>query len=123
MTGPFGTEQEARQAAHEVVAPEPGWSILRSAGNRELLTRALAAAGVDLGAYDERILSWLAGWEDATCAVIAGWVTRAAGNRCQRCGKPAPEGNDWCAACEDQDAAQALTVLREAASEQPGDAS
>ena len=75
--GPFRTEQQARAAAHQAVAPEPGWSILRDAGNRQLLTGALTAAGVGLGAYDERIVSWLAGWEDSICAVIAGWITRA----------------------------------------------
>jgi hypothetical protein len=32
---------------------------------------------VELGAYDDRILRWLAGWEPATCAVIAGFVSRA----------------------------------------------
>ncbi len=122
MTGPFGTEQQAREAAHLVVAPEPGWSILRAEGNRELLTRALAGAGVETGVYDERILAWLAGFTDATCAVVAGWISRAAGNRCRRCGRPAPDGNDWCAACEDENAAQALEVLREAASGEPGGA-
>jgi hypothetical protein len=122
MTGPFSTEQQARESAHEVVAPEPGWSILGAAGNRELLTRALDGAGVALGAYDERILVWLAGFTDATCAVVAGWVTRAGGSRCQRCGRPAPEGNDWCAACEHENAAQVLAVLREAASGEPGGA-
>lgn len=60
--------------------------------------------------------------EDATVAVIAGWITRAASSRCQRCGKPAPEGSDWCAACEDRDAAEAPAVLRPAAGEQPGGA-
>lgn len=78
LSAPFGTEQEAREAAHRAVAPEPGWSILRSGGNRELLARALAGAGVEMGAYDERILAWLAGWDDAICAVVAGWITRAA---------------------------------------------
>ena len=76
--GPFHTERQARAAAHQAVAPEPGLSILRVPGNRELLTGALTAAGVELGAYDERIVSWLAGWEDSICAVIAGWITRAA---------------------------------------------
>ena len=78
IAGPFETEQEARAAAHQAVVPEPGWSILWPAGNRELLARALEGAGVELGVYDWRILSWLAGWEDATCAVVAGWITRAA---------------------------------------------
>lgn len=30
-----------------------------------------------VGAFDARILAWLAGWEPETCAVIAGLVTRA----------------------------------------------
>ena len=78
LAAPFETEDQAREAAHQVVAPEPGWSILRAAGRRELLTLALSGAGVEMGAYDERIAAWLAGWDDATCAVIAGWITRAA---------------------------------------------
>jgi hypothetical protein len=32
---------------------------------------------VELGAYDHRILVWLAGWEPTICAVIAGLITRA----------------------------------------------
>ena len=39
---------------------------------------ACTAAGVRLGAYDHRILVRLAGWEPATCAVIAGMITRPA---------------------------------------------
>ncbi|HUY45622.1 MAG TPA: hypothetical protein VMV92_07835 [Streptosporangiaceae bacterium] len=34
-------------------------------------------AGVTLGAFDARILAWLAGWEPETCAVLVGLVTRA----------------------------------------------
>jgi hypothetical protein len=37
---------------------------------------------VDLGAYDLRIVSWLAGWERQTVAVVAGWVQRAAIRAC-----------------------------------------
>lgn len=32
-------------------------------------------------AYDDRIAEWLGQWEDATVAVIAGWVARAAAAR------------------------------------------
>lgn len=46
-------------------------------GNRRLLEEACTATGVRLGAYDHRILLWLAGWEPSTCAVIAGLITRA----------------------------------------------
>ena len=88
MTGPYDTEQQARAAAHAVVTPEPGWSILRKSGNHEVLARALADAGVDLGAYDTRIAAWLSGWEDSVCAVVAGWVTRAAHGRNERPSAP-----------------------------------
>ena len=30
-----------------------------------------------MGAYDRRILAWLAGFEPQTCAVVAGLITRA----------------------------------------------
>jgi len=75
--GPFETEREARAAAHEVVRPEYGWSILRKSQNQFVLKRACEAAGVELGAYDQRILDWLSGFEDSMCAVVAGLVARA----------------------------------------------
>jgi cell division protein YceG involved in septum cleavage len=43
-----------------------------------ILRDLLAAAGVELGAYDERIAAWLAGWEWSTVTVIASWIQRAA---------------------------------------------
>jgi cell division protein YceG involved in septum cleavage len=43
-----------------------------------ILRDLLAAAGVELGAYDERIATWLAGWDWSTVAVIASWIQRAA---------------------------------------------
>lgn len=76
--GPFQTERDARAAAHAAMAPEAGWSILRSPQNRLLLEEACKAAGVELGAYDAQILGWLAGFEDSTCSAVAGLVTRAA---------------------------------------------
>ena len=88
MTGPYDTEREARAAAHAVVTPEPGWSILRKSGNHEVLARALADAGVELGAYDTRIAAWLSGWEDSVCAVVAGWIARAARERKERPSAP-----------------------------------
>jgi hypothetical protein len=42
-----------------------------------LLTGACETAGVTLGAYDARIIRWLANWEPETCAVFAGLITRA----------------------------------------------
>lgn len=56
--------------------PGPGTPVPH---NRRILTGALGAAGVDLGGYDEFILEWLATTSNPeTCAVVAGWVTRAA---------------------------------------------
>jgi hypothetical protein len=41
------------------------------------VTGALGAAGVELGAYDERIAAWLTTWDPETVAVVLGWVERA----------------------------------------------
>jgi hypothetical protein len=54
--GPFETEREACAAAHEVVRPEPGWSILHKSQNLFVLEQACETAGVELGAYDRQIL-------------------------------------------------------------------
>jgi hypothetical protein len=42
------------------------------------LIAELSAAGVELGAYDQRIAEWVAGWDWMTVATIASWVRRAA---------------------------------------------
>ncbi|MCA1709608.1 MAG: hypothetical protein LC808_42545 [Actinobacteria bacterium] len=34
-------------------------------------------AGVELGAWDQRMVSWLAGWDAATVLTIASWIVRA----------------------------------------------
>lgn len=76
--GPFETERQAHAAAVEAGGPlQPGWSILVEAQRRNVLLAACAGAGVELGAYDARILAWLARWEDSTVAVVAGLVSRA----------------------------------------------
>jgi hypothetical protein len=43
----------------------------------QLWTPYVAGRIDSLGAYDERIMSWLANWEPTTRAVIAGLITRA----------------------------------------------
>lgn len=51
-----------------------------SAEQEAILRSVLAAAGVELGAYDERIVSWFAELADwSTFAVIASWIGRASG--------------------------------------------
>lgn len=34
-------------------------------------------AGVELGAWDQRMVGWLAGWDAATVLTIASWIVRA----------------------------------------------
>ncbi|WP_217197086.1 hypothetical protein [Streptomyces buecherae] len=41
------------------------------------LRAELRAAGVELGAYDERIIAWLTGWEWSTVAVVTSLIHRA----------------------------------------------
>ena len=63
-TGPIDTEPLDHRPSREQEA------ILRD---------LLAAAGVALGAYDERIVAWFAEFADwGTFAVIASWIQRAA---------------------------------------------
>jgi hypothetical protein len=42
-----------------------------------VLAGAIAAAGVQLDCYDDRIVHWMAGWEPQTCAVLVGIISRA----------------------------------------------
>jgi hypothetical protein len=53
---------------------------LDQVGREAVLCEALTAASVELGAYDQRILGWLAGWEPATVVVVVSWLRRTAGN-------------------------------------------
>lgn len=73
--GPFETSDEASAAAR-AAAGEPEHPT--AVANGRLLWRELGAAGVEMGAYDQKVVEWLANWEPATVAVIAGWVSRAA---------------------------------------------
>ncbi len=43
---------------------------------------------------------------------VGAWISGPGVNACQRCGQPAPDGSDWCGACENEDAAEALAALR-----------
>lgn len=44
------------------------------AARQKALRAALAAADVDLGDRDERIVAWLAGWEPSTVDTVVGWI-------------------------------------------------
>lgn len=76
--GPYETAQQAADTVSEVYAARRlGVRGTMGQFNRERLTAACEAAGVELGDYDRRILAWLSGWEPEACAVIAGIILRA----------------------------------------------
>lgn len=88
--GPYETEREALaeplyqevHALHEpgAVSNELIGQVVQDAQFRHI-EAACEAAGVELGAFDRRILTWLSGWEAATVQVIIGLVSRANGGR------------------------------------------
>lgn len=85
-SGPFETEEEVRhlpavRAVYDASRAAPGAGRMTPLNHR-MLYEACTAAGVELGAYNHAILTWLAGYEPQTCAVIAGMISRAAAGRC-----------------------------------------
>ena len=88
--GPYQTERQAAGAARAVHTAAGGVST--TAGNHQMLTQACAAARVQLGDWDRRVLAWLAGWEPATCAVVAGLICRAAAPPPRAASKEVPDG-------------------------------
>ena len=83
--GPLNSESEARalpavRAVWEAFDKNPGVGKM-APHNRRMLAEACEAAGVELGAYDAKILDWLSQWEPQTCAVIAGLIGRAHSGR------------------------------------------
>lgn len=75
--GPFSSEREAHAAALELGNVTPGEVILSATQRRDMLIRACRAARVETGEFDDRIIAWLAQWEDSTVVVVAGLVERA----------------------------------------------
>jgi hypothetical protein len=79
--GPFETERQALdtpaiRAVFTAFEAAPGQGRMQPP-NLAMLRAACKRADVELGAYDLRILAWLAGWEPQVCAVVAGLITRA----------------------------------------------
>jgi hypothetical protein len=79
--GPYETEAQARgnaavQEIHRAFRADPGMGKMAPL-SLALLTDVCTMAGVGLGAFDRRVLSWLSGWEPETAAVICGMITRA----------------------------------------------
>jgi hypothetical protein len=82
--GPYETHSAAMKDSADVylTARLDSRSDTLSRINEGLLLGTLAAAGVSLGAYDRRIVGWLADWEPEVIQVIIGLIerTRAAGS-------------------------------------------
>ena len=76
LAGPFQTRREADDAARHIYHLDPGTGAWQAASHR-MLEDACTAAGVTLGAFDQEILLWLAGWTPSTVAVLAGLISRA----------------------------------------------
>jgi hypothetical protein len=76
MSGPYETERQARTSVRHILDSPTGTGAWKD-GNHRLLEGACQAVGVKLGAYDHRVLLWLASFEPQICAVIAGLITRA----------------------------------------------
>jgi hypothetical protein len=79
VSGPYENERQARTDVSDIYQ-QARHSVRREVlgeANHALLVGACERVGVALGAYDARILAWLAGWEPQMCAVIVGLITRA----------------------------------------------
>jgi hypothetical protein len=60
---------------------------------RAMLAEACEDTGVELGAFDRRVLDWLSRWEPETAAVICGLLGRA--YESGRARPPAGPGGGW----------------------------
>jgi hypothetical protein len=87
VSGPFDTSQDAYddaealrgllEAVNRSGARGDVWRGERAKVRTAYLLGVLDAAGVELRAYDRRIVDWVAGWDVETMQVIADWITRA----------------------------------------------
>ena len=59
--------------AGPVEAPPRGF--VPRAEQAEILAGVLA--GIELGAWDRRILEWMAGWDASTVLTVASWIARS----------------------------------------------
>jgi len=77
-SGPSETWRRANADVAEVYRQSRRSSSRGALGQANLarLHDTCDRAGLALGAFDDLILAWLAGYEPETCAVIAGLITR-----------------------------------------------
>lgn len=84
--GPYDTERQvsAEPLPREVAALHDAGRVRSGDPDRLVrntvlrhLTAAFDEAGVPLGAYDLRLLGWLADWEPTTTQQVIDWIRRA----------------------------------------------
>jgi hypothetical protein len=75
LAEPMPREVAALHDAGRVRSGDPDW-LVRDTVLRHLID-VCAASGVELGAYDRGILTWIAGWEASTAQVLLDLVARA----------------------------------------------
>jgi hypothetical protein len=96
MSGPYDTERDTypeTRPLHEAARTSEDFASLTTL-NRARLLATCDKHGVKLGAFDRRILAWLANYEPETCQVITDIIRRAytAGTRRARRGaSPDPD--------------------------------
>jgi hypothetical protein len=66
-----------------VEAPPPGF--VPQAEQARILAGVLA--GIELGAWDQRIVEWLAGWDTCTALTVASLIARARATGPAECGR------------------------------------
>lgn len=79
-TGPIETEPHRDPdwlRAQQYVAYTDEVRAQRRRDDAAIILDELAAAGVELGAYDRSTAAWLANWEHGTLVTIASWIKRA----------------------------------------------
>jgi hypothetical protein len=79
--GPYEREADARRDAEAIyiAARRDHQRGAMTRANADVLRTALSRAGVEMGAYDNTIVFWVAGWEPSTVQVITSWIERANG--------------------------------------------
>ena len=60
----------------------PPLGFVPQAEQAEILAAGLA--GIELGAWDRRILEWMAGWDASTVLTVVSWVARSRAAQGQR---------------------------------------
>lgn len=74
--GPYQSEREAMEDSRDVTSLPPATGQWDQAIVAKVHA-VCAAAGVELGDYDERVISWLGRWEPQSVQVIVGLISRA----------------------------------------------